>query len=247
MLAGGLSGSVEVYDKKDELHWGKPGDDALTIATLTNDNDKATIFAYEKDSALITGETASARRVGFFLDTHKPDRLTDERWQLFDAAVTWASHSTDNPPPDGGTGDRAILWGIDQHDSQLFSITDYTDPLNTRVDYGELFVTVDGKTKAIKDVNAFTIDLDNHTAYLAVNKDAKSIDAPWLGKIDLDLVHPGSSTEVTFVGEIDLSGNNDRKAEITGLDFDPTTGQLYGLLNEKGVDDLILLKLAQQQ
>jgi hypothetical protein len=103
---------------------------------------------------------------------------------------------------------------------------------------------VGNKTRKIKEISAFTIDTDNHTAYLAINRDAKGIDAPWLGKIDLDTVEENGPNLVTVVGEVDLRRNNDKKANITGLAIDPTSGKLYGLLNEQGSDDLLVLDKA---
>jgi hypothetical protein len=237
LLAGGLTGEVEVYGKKDELRWGKPGDQALTIATLPGQGEKATIFAYDAGVTLADGTVAPARRVGFYWDADKASRLTEASWQLFDAAVTWATHQAVEPEPTT----QAKLWGIDSHDSQLFSIGDYEKPETSLVNYGQLRVQVGNKTRKIKDISGFAIDTDNHTAYLAINRDAKGIDAPWIGRLDLNTVKEHGPNLVTVVGEVDLRYNNDPKAKITGLGIDPTSGKLYGLLNEQGSDDLLIL------
>jgi FecR protein len=86
-LAAGFRDVVRVSHAPIPLRWGTPGPTALRIATAIDNPGLSPIFAYERGAAM-QGFVAPARRVGFFLDD-SPTTLTDEGWQLFDAAVAW--------------------------------------------------------------------------------------------------------------------------------------------------------------
>ncbi|MGK7891837.1 MAG: DUF4347 domain-containing protein, partial [Leptolyngbyaceae cyanobacterium] len=98
-LAAGLTGEVTAFALPNDINWGVPNANAITAGVLTNGSDRSTIFAYDKDATLTNGEAAQARRVGLFIGSNA-DQLTAEGWQLFDAAVDWATVApTPTPPP----------------------------------------------------------------------------------------------------------------------------------------------------
>lgn len=99
-LAAGLpNGNVVVYGTSDGIMWGKPGSNAVKIATLTGDAQKISIFGYEA-GAMMDGLAAPARRVGFFLKDDGAGFLTANGFLLFDAAIVWAANlSIQNAPP----------------------------------------------------------------------------------------------------------------------------------------------------
>ncbi|MCS7460923.1 S-layer homology domain-containing protein [Paenibacillus doosanensis] len=90
-LAAGLSGDVQVHYEPYRLTYGVPSKDAIVVATVKGEPNKATIFAYEKGSKNIQGETVPARSAFFFtnLGTQMNDYATDEFWKLFDAEALW--------------------------------------------------------------------------------------------------------------------------------------------------------------
>jgi hypothetical protein len=90
-LAAGLSGKLEVTFARSQMGFGIPGPGALRIATLSNDKERATVFAYERGAAMLDPAWhAPARRMGLFLHWTGARLLTDAGWALLDAAVRWA-------------------------------------------------------------------------------------------------------------------------------------------------------------
>jgi hypothetical protein len=87
-IAANLTGTQTVYGASGNIGWGVPATNAIKVATLTTDNTKATVFAYEAGSVMASGAAAAARRVGLFV---RPDSLNATGWLLFDAAVGWAT------------------------------------------------------------------------------------------------------------------------------------------------------------
>ncbi|CAM3675551.1 pectate lyase [Marinicrinis lubricantis] len=89
-LAAGLSGKVEVYTQAGKLNYGKPGSEAIVIATVPDDNNKAVIFAYEQGSKDVAGDIIPARRAATFLFAGQEPYTTAEGWALIDQSVQWA-------------------------------------------------------------------------------------------------------------------------------------------------------------
>jgi hypothetical protein len=90
-LSAGLSaGKHEVLRTPAPINWGRPGLGATIIATLPDQPDKATIFAYEKGATMEYDYTAPGRRVAFFANRNYFDNLTPDGRALFDAAFIWA-------------------------------------------------------------------------------------------------------------------------------------------------------------
>ena len=88
-LAAGLTGNVGVYTASNEVQWGAPNANAITVASLAGSPSNAAIFAYE-DGAPMPGLSAPARRVFMFVDNDAAQQLTTDGWVLFDRAVEWA-------------------------------------------------------------------------------------------------------------------------------------------------------------
>jgi RHS repeat-associated protein len=93
-LAAGLSSTVTVLTNATDVSWGRPGSNAVNIASVVGDSTKVTIFGYDKGKLMagVAGSTlaAPARRVGFFLSVSNAASLNTNGWALFDAAVKWA-------------------------------------------------------------------------------------------------------------------------------------------------------------
>lgn len=95
-LAAGLQGTVKVYSQAGSVNFGKPSDEAIIIATAANDEEKATIFAYEAGAKNVNGDPVPARQVSTFLFAGQEDMLTAEGWKLIDEAVKWALSIDEN-------------------------------------------------------------------------------------------------------------------------------------------------------
>ncbi|WP_028548331.1 hypothetical protein [Paenibacillus sp. UNC451MF] len=93
-LAAGLKDTVAIYKEDGKISYGlHPGKEAVTIAEypVSGDNKKVTIFGYEKGSKNINNEVVPARQVYFSMPTGEENKLTDNGWKLFDAAMEWAA------------------------------------------------------------------------------------------------------------------------------------------------------------
>ncbi|GAA4877835.1 hypothetical protein GCM10023310_67360 [Paenibacillus vulneris] len=93
-LAAGLKDTVAIYKEDGKISYGlHPGKDAVTIAEYpaSGDNKKIMIFGYEKGSKNINNEVVPARQVYFSMPTGEEEKLTDNGWKLFDAAIEWAA------------------------------------------------------------------------------------------------------------------------------------------------------------
>jgi hypothetical protein len=90
-LSAGLSAGVhQILQNPAPINWGLPGLGATIIATLPDQPDKVTIFAYEKGATMEYDYTAPGRRVGFFANRSYFENLTPDGQALFDAAFLWA-------------------------------------------------------------------------------------------------------------------------------------------------------------
>ncbi len=88
-LAGGLSGTVNLYNTSTNIPFGVPSANAINVGAVSSTSTRKLEFAYDKNAAMVGGFTVNARRVGLFLvDTATP---TTDAWTLFDAAVNWST------------------------------------------------------------------------------------------------------------------------------------------------------------
>jgi acetyl esterase/lipase len=89
-LSGGLGvGPQTVFSQPASMNWGKPGEQAVKIASIDGDPEKVTIFAYESGSTMMDGFIAPARRMGYFIASSNVPVLTDASRQLLTAALAW--------------------------------------------------------------------------------------------------------------------------------------------------------------
>jgi hypothetical protein len=87
-LAAGLSGTVVAFSSAQELNYGVPNGQAITVASVPGHAEQWAAFAYDV-GAQMPGLAAPARRLAFFLSDMSAANLNNDGWRLFDAAVTW--------------------------------------------------------------------------------------------------------------------------------------------------------------
>ncbi|NOU96822.1 hypothetical protein GC093_26900 [Paenibacillus sp. LMG 31456] len=90
-LAAGLQGAIDVYKDNGKMGFAIPGKEAIVIATVPKEDQKATIFAYEKGVKNVKGDPVAARELYFYMFNGEEINQTDEGWKLFDAAVQWTT------------------------------------------------------------------------------------------------------------------------------------------------------------
>ncbi|MDF2962649.1 MAG: thaumatin, pathosis-related protein [Paenibacillus sp.] len=90
-LAAGLQNNVDVYKDNGKMGFAVPGKEAIIVATVPNEEQKATIFAYEKGVKNVKGEPVAAREVYFYMFNGEEINQTEDGWKLFDAAVRWTT------------------------------------------------------------------------------------------------------------------------------------------------------------
>ena len=100
-LAAGLPNNLHaVVNGQHTFTWGNPATSAVKVARTDNNNSRyTTIFGYDLDKMMQNGQSAPARRVGFFLNDETAVYLNEKGWQLFDAAVLWALTPPTSPEP----------------------------------------------------------------------------------------------------------------------------------------------------
>ena len=100
-LTAGLTGVVTVTTAPASFSWGKPTAAAMVGATHRTNTSRPMIFGYDRGDQLANGNSAPARRVGFFLNTGATDSWNANGRALFRAAARWALD--DVAPPPGST------------------------------------------------------------------------------------------------------------------------------------------------
>ncbi|MDB5050640.1 MAG: hypothetical protein JWO30_3711 [Fibrobacteres bacterium] len=92
-LAAGLTGTSTLYNQPAQISWGKPGPNAIKIASQADNTAKVIDFAYDANVAM-PGRTAPARRVFLFFSDLTPGAISTGRaLALFDNAVYWATNN----------------------------------------------------------------------------------------------------------------------------------------------------------
>ena len=157
-----------------------------------------------------------------------------------------------------------VLWGTDEDTGHLIKVEDYdSSPIVT--DYGRLSVDDDGTPRPIPDTQGDTdseftdiesFPLDGHgVAFMVGNSSfdftgAGSFSSPHL--YSLQIFKPDGSEAVSIDDANATGGYNalqslgaisgiDQDAEINGIDFDPISGLLFGVIENGGRDDLIII------
>ncbi|WP_248927532.1 hypothetical protein [Paenibacillus hamazuiensis] len=90
-LAAGLQNNVDVYKDNGKMGYATPGPEAIVVATVPNEDQKATIFAYEKGVKNAKGDVVTARELFFYMFEGEEINQTEDGWKLFDAAVRWVT------------------------------------------------------------------------------------------------------------------------------------------------------------
>lgn len=89
-VAAGLpSGSLQLYKTPGVLAWSRPPAGAQVIATIPNQPEHATMFAYEKGATMANDAVAPARRLLFPLDAPRFPHLTEDGLAVYGAALRW--------------------------------------------------------------------------------------------------------------------------------------------------------------
>ncbi len=95
-LAAGLpNGLTTVFNSVQTTIWGKPNDNAVSIATIAANATQACIFGYQSGAGMV-GINAPARRIGFMLADATPASLNTAGMQLLESAILWAVGTTKN-------------------------------------------------------------------------------------------------------------------------------------------------------
>lgn len=92
-LAAGLSGMIELFDRVDEMSFGRRGEvpeSAFVVAEYEEPGNHKVVYAYERGALLADGTTAAGRRVFFGLYRDNYGHLSEDGHRLFDAALRWA-------------------------------------------------------------------------------------------------------------------------------------------------------------
>jgi hypothetical protein len=169
LSAGLTAGTHEILSKPAPINWGKPGLGATIIATLPDQPDKVTIFAYEKGATMEYDYTAPARRVGLFANRDYFESLTPDGQALFDAVFLWAV--SPQPVPHGAAAGKQVLYIMNRRNLELVKSEVPSDPKRVK----RLQKTADNDQKAISRLQAlgFTVSVtDEHpTADVVTGKD----------------------------------------------------------------------------
>ncbi|MDB5106797.1 MAG: hypothetical protein JWP91_4486 [Fibrobacteres bacterium] len=91
-LAAGITGTFGLYTLPAQVAWGKPGANAIKIASQADNAAKVIEFAYDANAAM-PGRAAPARRVFLFLSDLSAPNATGRALALFDNAVYWATNN----------------------------------------------------------------------------------------------------------------------------------------------------------
>lgn len=123
------------------------------------------------------------------------------------------------------------LWGVDEDDGQLFKIDDYTNPSATFTSYGNLKWNDNGTIREVgNDIEAFTIRSDG-MAYMVLDDDIAGQNEPVLMSFDMNTASTTADNVVNVIGRINVTFNTSAD-DITGIDFDPITGNMYALFED---------------
>lgn len=89
-VAAGLSpGLFKLYRTPGVLAWSRPPAGAQVIATIPNQPEHATMFAFEKGATMANDAVAPARRLLFPLDAPRFPDLTEDGLAVYGAALAW--------------------------------------------------------------------------------------------------------------------------------------------------------------
>lgn len=90
ITAGFPAGMFKLYKDPGVLAWSRPPAGAQIIASIPNQPEHATLFAYEKGATMDHDAVAPARRVLFPMDAPRFPSLTEEGLVVYGAVLNWA-------------------------------------------------------------------------------------------------------------------------------------------------------------
>ena len=222
-------------------HWGEAQTLAMSamehaLATMNDDDDWRNTLQGETVTRTMSGATLSWQVVDE-ADGDLTDDASESATLLVSASTgTGRDHATYSLRMDlvvdssgGGGGDAVTwtsntikIWGVDDDDGQLFSVEDYTNATDVGfTTYGTLKWDDNGTLKlASSDIEAVAVE-GGKMAYMALNNNLGSYTRPVLLRFNLN---NASTTEDNVV---DVMGSIGWTKDVTGLSFDPSTGDLY--------------------
>ena len=159
-----------------------------------------------------------------------------------------------------GASKAATLWGVDEDDHELFSVGNYTKiggGGNPKIEtYGVLKYLKDGVVTDLPvdpatggHIGSIALDADG-VAYMALNfaldvDGGASLAAPVLLSFDTANATKNGPNVVTVIGQILIPGFDEPNGDdnISGLSFDPVSGDLYALwrVDNNADPDMLLI------
>jgi hypothetical protein len=132
-----------------------------------------------------------------------------------------------------------LLWGVDEDDSELFSVADYDSATPIFTSYGRLRWDPPGPNGLEiinNDIEAVTLAPDGRL-FMALDDDLGDNDPAVLLSINVNSADVGVNNEVTVHGTIGsgVSGSDN----VSGLSIDPLTGAMFGLLRDFNSGDTV--------
>ena len=126
----GISGLQQVSQGGTGIAWAKPSSDAVIAATIPGTADRAVLFGYDL-GAKMAALAAPHRRVAVLISGAVASTLTENGWQLFDSAITWALYGgptiPQSIPTEGG------FWYIEGKPTKVLSIEEYRNWVEDKV------------------------------------------------------------------------------------------------------------------
>jgi hypothetical protein len=89
VAAGLQAGALKLYKTPGVLAWSRPPAGAQVLATIPNQPEHATMFAYEKGATMANDAVAPARRLLFPMDAPRFPDLTEDGLAVYGAAIQW--------------------------------------------------------------------------------------------------------------------------------------------------------------
>lgn len=89
-LSAGFNGDLVIYKENSTITYGSPGEEATVVATMPGEQNKPTLFAYEKGAKGTDGQPFSSRRAFINFASGNELNMSADGWKLFDNAIEWA-------------------------------------------------------------------------------------------------------------------------------------------------------------